>query len=138
MNQVSYFIVESQFPFKKWTSEKFHTGGKIFHSYKEVTKIKKWMQSMNSSIKFKVQRLPDKNFTGWAYYKRGVVGQGGKNHYLKDWKSLCGQYEVGIEERKHVHFVNKLELRQWKICKHCVRIIIVHSNTRFSLGDFKK
>jgi len=61
--------------------------------------------------------------TGWAFYKKGVQGHHGKFHYLKDWRSLCGHYNVRIEEEKHMHFTEKSNLREAKICKKCVALL---------------
>lgn len=60
------------------------------------------------------------NDLGWEFFKKGVLGQHGKNHYLKEnWTSLCGMYKVGIDDQKFIHFVLKEQLRQRKICKAC-------------------
>ena len=50
----NYVILESQYPFETWTPEKFLTGGKIFYSFKEVHDVKKKIEKMGSSIKYKV------------------------------------------------------------------------------------
>ena len=58
---------------------------------------------------------------GWCYFKRGVVGNRGKNHYLPEgsWISRCGNWKVEEYERKNIVFVEKLKLRQSKICHSC-------------------
>jgi len=60
---------------------------------------------------------------GWEYFKKGAQGQHGKNHYLINWKSLCGQYIVGVDERKYIHFVDVSELRSRKVCKVCAHFL---------------
>ena len=60
---------------------------------------------------------------GWCYFKMGARGHHGKYHYLNldKWKSLCGHWEVRLEERKYINFRPKNELRQTKICRNCER-----------------
>jgi len=52
-----YLILESQFPFKTWTPEKFLTGRKLFFSLKEARNVKKKLENMGgTSIKYKVSK----------------------------------------------------------------------------------
>lgn len=60
--------------------------------------------------------------TGWAFYRKGDLGRintRGKNHYLQNWKSLCGMLVVEEQDKEHMHFTEKSKLFQRKICATC-------------------
>lgn len=67
---------------------------------------------------------------GWCYFRRGIVGQRGKNHYLPEnsWTSRCGVWSVRDEEKKHIHFVDKSELRKSKICSRCESLLSISNS----------
>lgn len=68
---------------------------------------------------------------GWCYFKRGPVGNGGKNHFLPKgkWTSRCGRWIVRPEEQKFIVFVEKSDLRQSKLCTSCVRLLTISEET---------
>jgi len=90
--------------------------------YKRIVKFR---HSDQKQVKDEIKYFGnhDKNchcITGWSYFKKGILGSH-TNHYLKNWRSLCGMYVVNENEYKFMHFVDKSELRVRKICKKCVK-----------------
>jgi len=60
---------------------------------------------------------------GWCYFKKGILGSAGRNHYLREgeWKSICGRWVVWPHEQKYVHFVKtKEDLLSNKVCQKCL------------------
>jgi hypothetical protein len=56
-----------------------------------------------------IQKSP----SGWAYIK------GRKNHYMRNWKSVCGKVSISIDEQKTIKFKTKDELRTSRTCSLC-------------------